>query len=202
MPKAFVFTDIHASRSALDELEKKVHKHKPDLLLCSGDHSIFENGLDFTLRKLDSFGIPCLTIHGNHEDEVLTQGICKKLKHVKFIHASKHEQDGILFLGFGGGGFHAKDQEFDDWVQTQKKEIDAAASIVLLVHQPVHGTKTDQLYSGSHVGSKSYRKFIEKHSKKVKLVLCGHIHDSFGEEDTVAGVRIMNPGPQGKIVNL
>ena len=53
------------------------------------------------------------------------------------------------------------DSDFDEFIGSVEDKIGRAADIVLVVHQPIHNTKTDQLYSGSHVGNKSYRKFIE-----------------------------------------
>ncbi len=202
MLKLFVFTDIHASRSGLEKLRINIDKHKPDLLICAGDISIFENGLEYTIKKLGDLGTRCLLIHGNHEDETLTQGLCRREKSLVFIHRQAYYVGDTLFLGFGGGGFSQVDSDFDEFIGSVEDKIGRAADIVLVVHQPIHNTKTDQLYSGSHVGNKSYRKFIQKYSKKIRLVVCGHIHDSFGTEDEVGGVKIVNPGPDGKFISI
>ena len=59
-------------------------------------------------------------------------------------------------------------------------------------HAPPHGTACDRLRSGEHVGSPALRALVEQ--EQPDLVLCGHIHESRGE-DTIGASRIVNPGP-------
>ncbi len=59
-------------------------------------------------------------------------------------------------------------------------------------HAPPHGTACDRLRSGEHVGSPALRALVEQ--EQPDLVLCGHIHESRGE-DTIGTSRIVNPGP-------
>lgn len=59
-------------------------------------------------------------------------------------------------------------------------------------HAPPHGTACDRLRSGEHVGSPALRALVEK--EQPDLVLCGHIHESRGE-DTIGPSRVVNPGP-------
>ena len=78
---------------------------------------------------------------------------------------------------------------------------DGKYKIVLVAHQPPHKTKLDFLDWGpGNVGSKSVRKFIEKH--KVSLCITGHLHENFGKEDKIGSTRIINPGPSGKFVEI
>lgn len=63
---------------------------------------------------------------------------------------------------------------------------------VLCPHAPPHGTACDRLRSGEHVGSLALRKLVE--DEQPDLVLCGHIHESRGE-DTIGTSQIVNPGP-------
>jgi Icc-related predicted phosphoesterase len=59
-------------------------------------------------------------------------------------------------------------------------------------HSPPHATGCDRLRSGEPVGSRSLRAFVE--TAQPDLVLCGHIHESRGE-DRIGRARIANPGP-------
>ena len=63
---------------------------------------------------------------------------------------------------------------------------------VLCPHAPPLGTACDRLRSGEHVGSAELRWLVEH--EQPDLVLCGHIHESRGE-DVVGVTRIVNPGP-------
>jgi len=71
--------------------------------------------------------------------------------------------------------------------------------IVFCPHAPPYATACDRLGSGEHVGSRGLRAFIV--SEQPELVLCGHIHESRGE-DVIHRTRIVNPGPvaQGHFV--
>jgi hypothetical protein len=59
-------------------------------------------------------------------------------------------------------------------------------------HSPPYGTACDRLASGVHVGSDALRAFVER--DQPDLVLCGHIHESRGE-DVIGRSRVVNPGP-------
>jgi uncharacterized protein len=59
-------------------------------------------------------------------------------------------------------------------------------------HSPPYGTACDRLSSGAHVGSNALRAFVER--EQPDLVLCGHIHESRGE-DALGRTRVVNPGP-------
>ena len=59
-------------------------------------------------------------------------------------------------------------------------------------HSPPANTACDRIHIGLHVGSTAVRTFIER--SQPDLVLCGHIHESRGE-DRIGHSRIVNPGP-------
>jgi len=59
-------------------------------------------------------------------------------------------------------------------------------------HVPPANTACDRIHSGLHVGSTAVRAFIER--AQPDLVLCGHIHESRGE-DRIGRSHIVNPGP-------
>jgi uncharacterized protein len=59
-------------------------------------------------------------------------------------------------------------------------------------HAPPRDTACDRIHSGLHVGSTAVRVFVE--CAQPDLVLCGHIHESRGE-DRIGRTRVVNPGP-------
>ncbi|MCX6899364.1 MAG: metallophosphoesterase family protein [Verrucomicrobia bacterium] len=59
-------------------------------------------------------------------------------------------------------------------------------------HAPPKDTACDRIHSGLHVGSTAVRAFIVR--EQPDLVLCGHIHESRGE-DRIGKTRVVNPGP-------
>ncbi|MCS7006330.1 MAG: metallophosphoesterase, partial [Gaiellaceae bacterium] len=71
-------------------------------------------------------------------------------------------------------------------------DVAGARIRIFCPHAPPHGTACDRLASGAHVGSPALRAFVER--EQPDLVLCGHIHESRGE-DWIGHTRVVNPGP-------
>ena len=49
--KILAFTDLHHSMAAIKKLKSKIKTQKPDILVCAGDISIFEQGLNDMAKK-------------------------------------------------------------------------------------------------------------------------------------------------------
>ncbi len=84
--KIFAFTDVHGSLAALRKIQQKTKTQKPDLLVCSGDISIFEHGITGILRRLNKLNKQIVIVHGNHEDESTFSKYTKLFKNIFFIH--------------------------------------------------------------------------------------------------------------------
>ena len=77
------------------------------------------------------------------------------------------------------------------------ERIPAGEPWILMAHCPPHGTKTDVLHDGRHVGSIAVRRTIERH--RPVLALHGHIHESTkmpgGDwSDRIGDTIVVNPG--------
>lgn len=199
--KLLIFTDLHLSTTALKKIRSKTKKQKPDLLICAGDLSIFENGLNIMLNKLSKFKKTVLLIHGNHETSSEMKKLCSKYKNLIFIHKTHYKQNNCLFLGFGGGGFSLIDKAFNNTINKFKKIINKNKDkkIILVTHAPPYKTKTDFIVD-QHCGNKTLRNFILKN--KIDLHICGHLHENFGKKDKIKNTIVINPGPYGKIIKI
>jgi hypothetical protein len=156
------------------------------------------------LRKFN-LGIPFLIIPGNHETPEEIHVYSKEFKSVKDIHLKHFIIGHLFFVGCGGGGFTPHHAEFE---QSEKKFSDSIKKlnlqdhkykVVLVTHQPPYNTKLDKIYRELS-GSKSIRKFIEKNQPA--YCICGHIHENEGKSDKIGDTVIINPGPEGKIIEL
>lgn len=190
------FVDTHGDAEALRKLKKK--SLKADLVLCAGDITIFEHHLKSVIKELNSFGKPVLIIHGNHESEERLKEECSKHRNIIFLHKNFYEKENIVFSGYGGGGFSLRDGGFEKFAEKIKKKRESK-QLVLLLHAPPYGNKTD-LIMKSHAGNKSYTDFIN--DEKPLLVVCGHLHENAGVQDKMGKTLIINPGPEGKFIEL
>jgi len=90
--------------------------------------------------------------------------------------------------------YELDDAELERRIERAFAQVADARVRVFCPHAPPAGTACDRLGSGEHVGSAVVRSFVER--EQPDLVLCGHIHESRGE-DRIGASRVVNPGPVG-----
>ncbi len=198
--KLLAFTDIHENMSLMRRIEAMMKKEHPDLVVCAGDFTVFEQHLDEMINWLSKIPVPVYLIHGNHEEEAVIRKICSHKNNLRFIHAKVIDFKGIGFTGWGGGGFAVKEKEFERFMLAAKDVLSRFDKIVLVTHGPPYGNALDHLWR-ENVGNKSYSNFIKK-QKNCVLAISGHLHENFGKEAKLGNARLVNPGPQGIIIEL
>lgn len=185
------------------QLKKKAEK--VDIVLCAGDISLFGNGLNFILKKIDMFNKPILLIHGNHESERMIKKACRKFRNIVYIHKKIYKINNVAVIGYGGGGFSMADHNFTKFGKTALKRIkilqdkDKDLKTILLTHAPPYKTRLDKI-GKDYCGSRSITDFIRK--AKPNLVIAGHIHENFYKTDRIGKTLIINPGPGGMMIKL
>ena len=203
--RILAFTDLHAGITAYKKLQAKLVKYKPDIIVCTGDFTIFEQNIEPVLTKIAEFGLPVILIHGNHETDVIVEKLCKRHKNILFLHNKILRVGDYTFIGHGGGGFYGQgedlqgDDEFEELIKQNKRKM--KGKLVLLTHAPPAHTKLDYLeWLNDHVGCISYETFIRKYQPT--LALSGHIHETFGIKEKIGKTLIANPGPEGMVFEL
>lgn len=199
--KILAFVDLHGSLKALKRLEKLAEKEKPDIILCAGDVTIFEQNLDYLMHKISRMKKPVLAVHGNHEEESVMKKSCSLFENITFIHGRTYEFNNVLFIGWGGGGFSTKDKQLERKIKEFKKKMEKFDKVVLLTHAPPYNTKLDKIIEQS-CGNKTIRNFISENTNKIKVAVSGHLHENSGAEDHVKETRVVNPSPFGKVITI
>ncbi len=195
--KILGFVDVHGNMSALKSVIKK--SKKADVLVCAGDLSIFQEGLEILIAKLSKANKLVLIIPGNHEDEGLLADVCSAFSNVLYMHERSYHFGKYVFFGYGGGGFSQKDERLERLAKRFKKHLKKNDKVILFTHAPPYGTKLDKVWH-DYVGNESINKFIK--IIKPKLLICGHIHETAGKSDKISSTKIINPGPEGKIIEI
>lgn len=105
---------------------------------------------------------------------------------------------GIKIMGVGlsvptpfGTPSEISETEMAETLEETYSRLGDYEQFILAVHDAPHNTGLDVISNGMHVGSRSVREFIEK--RQPDIVVCGHIHESSGE-DTIGTSHIYNPG--------
>ncbi|MFH1173933.1 MAG: metallophosphoesterase family protein [archaeon] len=193
--KLLLCTDMHGNMLYLDKLKQLAKQ--VDVVICAGDFTQFEHNIDVILKHMNGWGKQVLLIHGNHEDNDSVRKLIMKMPFLFLIHDQPFQKRDVTFYGWGGGGFNMSDPSFAKRAEQHFQK--SSGKRVLVIHGPPYNTIMDNVHEG-HVGNKSYTEIIKKYQPN--LVVCGHIHETFGTQDKIGKSIIINPGPKGKIIEL
>lgn len=198
--KALCIADIHGYQEGVILTRDYVVDNDIDYVFVLGDYSVGfkdprQNLIDaeYTLgvlkRDAKVYALP-----GNC-DQIRVVDIFKK--HGSNFHERVVEIGGFSFIGLGGSNptpFNTPFELNEDEIYNKLNDLigKSRGRVVLITHFPPKDTKCDAIPDGVHVGSTSLRKIIEE--KKPEIVLCSHIHESGGIEDTLGNTKIINVG--------
>jgi len=164
-----------------------------DLVIGAGDFCNKRKGLDEAMALLGGITAPMVVVPGNAESaEELTTAAHSG---TTVLHGTATEIAGLRIFGLGYG---VPVTPFGAWsCDLSEDEADALlntcdACDILISHSPPKGI-ADVTSEGESVGSTAVRAAIERLAPK--LVLCGHIHDSWGVSEMLGTTRIANLGP-------
>ncbi|MDP6845415.1 MAG: metallophosphoesterase [Candidatus Nanoarchaeia archaeon] len=204
--KILAFTDFHGDKKIISKILKRADKENPDVLVCAGDFTVFGKNLNKIMSKF-LIGKPFVFIPGNHEDNEKSLYVFSKKPEALLVHQTAIVVKGVLFVG-SGGGIYGKTEptlEISKKLLALKiknfKKNHPRGKVVFLTHRPAHGTKCDFMPDiKENVGATNITEFIKKNP--IDLHICGHIHECFNTRDKIGKTITVNPGPEGKIINI
>lgn len=183
--KILQFSDLHGRH--MREAERLIQLHTPDWIVLTGDilpdfHMIGGKGNRLACQRewwgtyrssfLKPGSITTLAL-GNHEIEGFRD------RELEAVHPLLDNRVGVLQgnpAEFGAWGF-SREYEQDEL----QEEVDALKHpLVVLTHCPPHGL-LDRTREGSRIGHPPFRSYLDEAKEPPLLVLCGHVHESFGE---------------------
>jgi hypothetical protein len=197
--RVLAFSDLHGRHGVVREVLERTGP--VDLVLVAGD--LTTNGSvqegEEALRGIEVPGTPLLVVAGNMDPPPLDglfarKGVSINGRGVRVGPAGFH--------GVSGGPLsplhtpnELPEEELLRLAELGWEEVRESETIVFVPHAPPSGTRTDRIWSGTHVGSTAVRRFIERNAPA--LCVCGHIHESRGV-DTVGSTTVVNCGPGAK----
>jgi Icc-related predicted phosphoesterase len=167
-----------------------------DALAVVGDLATMHRGLDEMIDALRPVDRPVLLVPGNNETEDELRAACAGWERATVLHGEATTLDGVTFFGLGGGIPETPwDWSFDLGEEEGERLLSGLpAGAVLLVHSPPKG------HVDRGLGSAAILRAIEE--KQPRLVLCGHVHDCWGQESRAGDVRVRNLGPDGAMFDV
>ena len=191
--RLLAFSDLHRDRAAARLILDA--SHGVDVVVGAGDFATMGKGASDTLDILQACAVPVVLVHGNHDDPDEISAICAASKTLHYLHGTSMRIAGHQFFGLGGEipsrsaqSWNASDTEAA--ATTRLKNCPQGA--VLITHSPPFGA-ADLQKTGAHEGSVAIRDAALRHS--AVLLLCGHIHHSWGTTARVGATAVYNLGP-------
>ena len=195
MSRLLLFSDVHADLEACRSIVERAPE--ADVVVGAGDFCRMRRNLDAPIDALAAIETPTVLVPGNAETEGELRDAAANWSSAHVLHGEACTIDGLSFFGIGGG---IPITPFGPW-SYDLSEADAADLLeecperaVLVSHSPPKGV-VDRDSSGKSLGSTAVRDAIE--TRHPLLTVCGHIHGSWGQEDTLASTPVVNAGPEG-----
>lgn len=188
------FSDLHRDLGQAAELVAMAAE--ADVVIGAGDFASVHEGLEETIGALAAIETPTILVPGNNETEDALREAAADWSAATVLHGEGTTIDGIEFYGLGAGiPVTPWDWSFDLDDETAGEMLAACPrGAVLVLHSPPKG-HCDSNGHGDHFGSPGLLSAIE--DKRPSLVVCGHIHESWGCESEIGETPVRNLGPKG-----
>jgi uncharacterized protein len=193
--KLLLFSDLHADLRAAEQLVNLAAD--ADIIVGAGDFGNARRDVAACINILRRIRKPAVLVPGNNESQDELIVACQDWPEAVVLHGSGTELRGIPFYGIGGG---IPVTPFGPWSWdfTEEQGVSLLANsprgAVLVSHSPPKGT-LDRSSSGRSLGSSAVRDAIIR--LRPRLVVCGHIHGSGGQSQTMGVTTVVNAGPAG-----
>ena len=196
--KLLIFSDIHNDWKTLEHLLSV----EADYYIAAGDQVTWERGLDRCGEILRTRGDRVYVLPGNHESASDIATMCAR--HGLHDFHGRHFEAGawhVAGLGYSNPTpFNTPGEYSEPQLADRLERFAALSPLVLVCHAPPYGTPLDEMRPGQHAGSRSVRKFIDRHQPA--WFFCGHIHEAEGVETAIGSTRGRNVGKQGYLLEL
>ncbi len=191
--------DIHGDGTGLEKILDETPE--AETIVVAGDVTHlggYEDARKILTPILES-GRRVLAVAGNMDREGARRFLLEKGID---IHGRGIAVGGLGFQGLGGSNptpfgtpFEIENEEARRLLNQGRSEISGQQYRILVSHAPPKGSKLDRTAMGLHVGSREVRDFLD--AEKPDLCVCGHIHESAGE-DRIGDTLCVNVGPYNK----
>lgn len=189
--RLLAFSDLHHARARAEALVAA--SSEADLVISAGDFCNHRQALPEAMNLLSGLGAPMIAVPGNAESDVELRDAAHA--GTTILHGEGTTFDELTIFGLG---YAVPLTPFGSWSCDLTEEMAAACldrcsfCDILITHSPPKGV-ADQTSGGQSIGSTAVRAAIER--LQPRLAVCGHIHDSWGQEGRIGDTHVRNLGP-------
>jgi Icc-related predicted phosphoesterase len=190
------FSDLHRDAAMAEAIVRD--GCDADVVVGAGDFATCGLGLQDTLPIFRRIPVPLVLVPGNHDDLDELRSACADWPLAHVLHGQSVTIEGIAFFGIGYGSGVVNPEP---WNKTLD-ESEAAQMLgrcpehaVLVSHSPPWGI-ADRQKDGRHDGSRALGDAILL--RRPRIVICGHIHNGWGQSGNIGRTPVHNIGPQSQ----
>lgn len=193
--RLLLFSDLHTDLAAAASIVERAPGF--DCVVGAGDFAVKRRGLAGIMNVLAAIETPSVVVPGNGESAEELAEACRGWPAARVLHGNGAEICGVPFFGLGGGvpvtPFGAWSYDFTE-DEARALLAGCPQGAVLVTHSPPLG-HADADRTGRHIGSRTVLEAVER--TRPRLVVCGHVHDSWGARSQSGDTPIVNAGPGG-----
>lgn len=193
--RLLLFSDLHTDLAAAASIVERSAGF--DVVVGAGDFAVKRRGLAGIMRVLAAIETPAVLVPGNGESADELSAACREWPAAHVLHREGVDIGGVPFFGLGGGvpvtPFGAWSYDFTE-DEARGLLSTCPEGVVLVSHSPPLG-HADADGTGRHMGSAAVLETIER--THPRLVVCGHIHGSWGAVSRAGETPVVNAGPGG-----
>jgi uncharacterized protein len=200
--KILIFSDIHNSRKALDNIVAQ----PADVYIDAGDLVSFQKGLAESGEVLKPLGERLWVLPGNHETHDDVRALCERHGFFDFhrqVRTLQSSSGATYWAGLGYSNitpFKTPGEYTEGEIAAALAEFEPYKPLYLVIHVPPYGTKLDAFAPGKHAGSPALRQWVDRVGPK--YLFCGHIHETAGMTDKIGETMCINVGRQGLMFEI
>jgi Icc-related predicted phosphoesterase len=196
--RLLAFSDLHRDRDQASALARLARD--ADVVIGAGDFGSFRFGLPGVIEALSEITAPTVLVPGNAESDTALWRACAGWESASVLHGDGTEIGGVQFFGLGAAVPPTPlpwSFDLDEDEAVAKLEA-CPEGAVLVVHAPPKGY-VDEV-RGKSYGSEAILNTIVR--TRPVLTVCGHIHQSWGQEAMIGPTRVANVGPKGTFFEI
>jgi len=192
---------LHSNADLIERLAKQAEEENVDLVVLAGDLTFGEESTDNIIGPFVKRNLKLALIPGNHETTATADFLAQKYD-VTNLHGYGFTQGDIGFFGCGGaniGLFQLTEEEIFNHLEKSHKYVKDARKRIMVTHVHPAESKMEE-FSQFVKGSTGVTKAIEMF--KPDLLLCSHVHEASGLEETMGKTKVINVAKTGKIIEI
>jgi uncharacterized protein len=192
--KIVAFSDLHRDAAMAEAVVRD--SGDADVVVGAGDFATCGVGLQDTLSILRRMTVPFVLVPGNHDDLEELRATCADWPQAHVLHGQSVQIDGVVFFGVGFGSGVVNPEPWNkalDEDEAARMMMQCANGAVLVSHSPPWGV-ADRQKDGRHDGSAALRDAVL--IRQPRIMLCGHIHQGWGQTGSIGTTPIHNIGPR------